>query len=88
MACVRKRRVGKGPLVLDYRDQQGRRHWETTKGNRKEAEGLLAERVREIGRGTYRAPAERVSFEELAQAYLKDAGANVRATTMKDTGAT
>ena len=46
MACVRKRRVGKGyRWVLDYRDQQGRRHWETTKGNRKEAEGLLAERV-------------------------------------------
>ena len=65
MACVRKRRVGKGyRWVLDYRDQQGRRHWETTKGNRKEAEGLLAERVREIGRGTYRAPAERVIFED------------------------
>jgi len=81
MACVRKRQVGKGfRWVLDYRDQQGRRHWETTKGNRKEAEGLLAERVREIGRGTYRAPAERVIFEELGEAYLKDAAANVRAT--------
>ena len=85
MACVRKRRVGKGyRWVLDYRDQHGRRHWETTKGNRKEAERLLAERVRHISRGTYRAPAEQVSFEDLAQAYLKDAEANVRATTIKD----
>ena len=85
MACVRKRRVGKGSRwVLDYRDQQGRRHWETTKGNRKEAEGLLAERVREIGRGTYRAPVERVTFDDLGEAYLKDAAANVRATTLKD----
>jgi hypothetical protein len=85
MACIRKRLVGKSyRWVLDYRDQSGRRHWETTKGNRKEAERLLAERVREIGRGTYRAPAERVSFEELGEAYLKDAAANVRETTLKD----
>ena len=46
MACVRKRGSGRLRWVLDYRDQQGRRHWETTKGNRKEAERLLAERVR------------------------------------------
>jgi site-specific recombinase XerD len=44
----------------------------------------MAERVREVSRGTCRAPAERVSFEDLAQAYLKDAAANVRATTLKD----
>jgi Phage integrase, N-terminal SAM-like domain len=85
MACVRKRRVGKGlRWVLDYRDQQGRRHWETTKGNRKEAERLLADRVREISRGTYRRPAERVSFEDLAQKFLKDIEPNVRFTTFKD----
>ena len=85
MACVRKRRVGKGfRWVLDYRDQQGRRHWETTKGNRKEAERLLAERVREISRGTYRRPTEQVSFEDLAQAFLKDAEPNVRETTFAD----
>ena len=85
MACVRKRRVGKGyRWVLDYRDQQGRRHWETTKGNRKEAEGLLAERAREIGRGTYRAPAERVIFDNAAAAYLKHTEASVRTATIKD----
>ena len=36
--------------MLDYRNQQGMRDWETTKGNRKEAERLLAERVREISK--------------------------------------
>ena len=72
------------PLVLDYRDQQGRRHWETTKGNRKEAERLLAERVREISRGTYQAPAERVSFEDLAEAYLRHSKPNLRETTFRD----
>ena len=36
MACIRKRR---GHWCLDYRDQQSCRHWETTKGNRKKAEG-------------------------------------------------
>ena len=81
MACIRKRL---GDWCLDYRDQQGCRHWETTKGNRKEAERLLAERVREIGRGTYRRPAEQVSFEGLAQAFLENAKANVRETTFKD----
>ena len=85
MACVRKRRVGKGSRwVLDYRDQQGRRHWETTKGNRKEAERLLAERVREISRGTYQASTERVSFDALAEAYLRHTEPNVRETTFKD----
>jgi hypothetical protein len=34
--------------------------------------------------GTYRAPVERVSFEGLAQAFLKDAEPNVRETTFKD----
>jgi hypothetical protein len=86
MACVRKRRVGKGfRWVLDYRDQQGRRHWETTKGNRKEAERLLAERVRQISPGaTYQVPTERVSFEDMAQAYLKHAEGNLRENTLRD----
>jgi Phage integrase, N-terminal SAM-like domain len=85
MACMRKRRVGKGyRWVLDYRDQQGRRHWETTKGNRKEAERLLSERVRQISRGTYQAPIEQVSFETMAQAYLKHTEGNVRFTSFKD----
>lgn len=50
MACVRRRR---GKWCLDYRDHTGRRRWETTSGNRKAAERLLAQRVQEIGRGTF-----------------------------------
>ena len=66
-ACIRKRR---GKWVLDYRDQQGRRHWETVEGNRKAADELLAQRIREVGRGTYQAPHELVDFDALAAAFL------------------
>ena len=45
---------------------------------------MLAERVREVSRGTYRGPPERVSFEDVAQSYLKHAEENVRPTTLKD----
>lgn len=44
MACIRKRRVGKGfRWVLDYRDQQGLAIGDP-QGNRKEAERPLAAR--------------------------------------------
>ncbi len=39
MACVKKRR---GKWVIDYRDASGKRRWETTEGNRKDAEERLA----------------------------------------------
>jgi integrase len=55
--------------LLDYRDQFGRRHWETTTGNRKEAERLLAQRLIEIGCDDYRAPDEQKTFNELVAAY-------------------
>ena len=66
MACIRKRR---GKWVLDYRDQQGRRHWETTDGNRKDAELLMAQRLQEIGTGEFRTSAEQETFEKLVEAY-------------------
>ncbi|MGH8538704.1 MAG: hypothetical protein ACREXM_20250 [Gammaproteobacteria bacterium] len=81
MACIRKRR---GRWVLDYRDQHGIRHVESTKGNRKAAERLLAERVREIGRGTYQAPSEAIDFDALAHAFLQHAKGTTRETTFKD----
>ncbi|MDQ3581677.1 MAG: site-specific integrase [Pseudomonadota bacterium] len=81
MACIRKRR---GKWVLDYRDQQGRRHWETVEGNRKAADRVLAERVREISRGTYQAPHELIDFDALAQAFLQHAKGTTRETTFKD----
>lgn len=66
MACIRKRR---GKWVLDYRDQQGVRRWETVDGNRKSADLLLAQRLQEIGKGEYRAPDEQITFDELVDAY-------------------
>jgi len=81
MACIRKRR---GKWVLDYRDQQGRRHWETVEGNRKAADERLAQRIREVGRGTYQAPHELVDFEALAAAFLQHAKGTTRETTFKD----
>ncbi|MGH8507102.1 MAG: tyrosine-type recombinase/integrase [Gammaproteobacteria bacterium] len=81
MACIRKRR---GKRCLDYRDQHGRRHVESTKGTRKAAERRLAERVRAIGRGTYQAPSEAIDFGTLAESFLAHSKGRVRATTLKD----
>lgn len=83
MACVKKRR---GKWVLDYRDQNGVRRWETLKdGTRKDADALLAQRMQEVGRGDYRPIAEEKTFEELKDAYVKGhVEVNVRFATRKD----
>lgn len=82
MACVRKRR---GKWVLDYRDQHGKRHWETTELNKKGAELLLAERLQEVGRGEYQEKREEKTFEELIEAYnVAHLSTNVRDTTRLD----
>ncbi|MCZ6563067.1 MAG: hypothetical protein O6948_09135 [Deltaproteobacteria bacterium] len=39
MACIRKRR---GKWMIDYRDASGKRRWETTEGNRRDAEERMA----------------------------------------------
>jgi integrase len=52
MACVRKRR---GKWVADYRDHNGKRHWETYL-TRKEAEAALAASTVAIRGGRYVAP--------------------------------
>jgi integrase len=49
MACVRKRR---GKWVADYRDHNGRRHWETF-DTKKEAEAALARSTVAIKEGRY-----------------------------------
>jgi len=82
MACVRKRR---GKWVLDYADHQGKRRWETTKGTRKEAEQLLAKRLREIGRGEYQARADYKVFDELVESYrVAHLAVNLRENTRRD----
>ena len=82
MACVRKRR---DKWVLDYRDQQGRRRWETVEGTRKDADQLLAQRLREIGRGEYESAREQTNFEGLKEAYCTGhIQTNIRASTRRD----
>jgi integrase len=78
MACVVKRR---GKYVLDYYDQNGKRRWETTNGNKKEAELLLAQRIQEIHRGDFQARTEQVTFDELAASYVANVRVKVRDLT-------
>jgi hypothetical protein len=82
VATVVKRR---GKWTLDYRDQHGKRRWEATDGNRKQAELLLAERLQEIGRGEFQAKADRTTFAQLAEAFIAGhVKLNVRDTTRRD----
>ena len=82
MACIRKRR---GKWILDYRDQHGKRHWETVEGNRKDAEKVLADRIQEIGKGDYQSVKDQKTFNELAEVYRKThVNVNLRASTRKD----
>jgi integrase len=62
MACVTKRR---GKWVLDFRDQHGRRRWETYETKR-EAEDARAERRGQVKHRRYRAPSELPTFSAVA----------------------
>ncbi len=84
MACIRQRR---GKWILDYRDQHGRRHWETVTGSKRDAEQRLARRLVEIGRNEYQAKADEKRFEALFEDYDKaHLAVNVRPTTRHDEG--
>lgn len=79
--AVEKRR---GKWVLDYYDQHGIRRWETTQGNKKEAEDLLAERRLDIRRGDYLSPTNRkVPFSEFAMQWLNGREAKIRPATIE-----
>jgi integrase len=79
MACVKKRR---GKWVLDFRDNTGRRRWETYE-TRKEADDALAVRVRELRRGTYCPPAQIPTVKEIAEAWLTaKAGEGLKPSTI------
>src|SRR5690349_4519685 len=78
MACVRKRR---GKYVLDYYDQNGTRRWETTDGNKKEAELLLAQRLQEVDRGEYQARDDQPLFDDLSDSYIDSVKLEVRDIT-------
>ena len=79
MAVVKRR----GKWVLDYYDQHGIRRWETTQGNKKEAEILLAQRLLEIGKGDYLSPMDRkIPFSKLTTQWLDSRGAKIRPATI------
>jgi len=84
MACVRNRR---GVWTLDYRDQNGVRHWEQTRWaateeNRLKAEKLLARRAVQVEDGSYEARRDAKTFEQLIKAFR--AALVVRDATRED----
>jgi integrase len=66
MACVRKRR---GRWVVDFRDHNGKRHWETY-DTKKEADDRLADRTIEVREHTYIDAGELPTFAAVAQGWL------------------
>lgn len=66
MACVRKRR---NKWVVDFRDHEGKRRWESF-DTRKDADEALAKRVGQLRKGTYKAPSEMPTFGELARTWM------------------
>jgi len=55
--------------VVDFRDSNGERRWETYR-TRDEADTVLSKRVQQLTRGTYRAPESIPTFQEVAAAWL------------------
>jgi integrase len=80
MATVAKRR---GKWVVDFRDQTGRRRWETY-DTRREADDALSKRIGEVKGGSYRAAADLPTFEEVAKDWLAGERArNLAASTVE-----
>jgi integrase len=78
MACIKKRR---GKWVVDYRDPQGRRHWET-KADKKAAQDRLAEIL--SGQQTEQ-PIETRTFQEYGEWWLENvAKGSVKASTYQE----
>ncbi|HEY4644950.1 MAG TPA: hypothetical protein VIH25_01585 [Steroidobacteraceae bacterium] len=74
MATVRRYR---GRYVADFRDQHGRRRIERPKGpfdtkalEKRAAQDLLSERLREVASKQYRRVSEKPSFSRLADLFL------------------
>ena len=78
MACVKKRR---GKWVVDYRDSDGRRHWET-KDDKKAAQDRLAE----ILKGQDLTPAvDTRTFEQYGNWWLENcAKGSIKASTYQE----
>jgi len=80
MACIRKRRYR---WVIDFYDQEGKRHWLTMPGGstRNEANERLGEMEKKIRQGVYTPVKELPYFSEVADSYLTSKQANIRHST-------
>jgi integrase len=67
MACIKRRR---GRWVVDFRDQNSKRHWKTFR-TRKAADDALSDLTRDVREGLYRDPATLPAFEQVARAWLE-----------------
>jgi integrase len=66
MACVVKRR---GKWVVDFRDQTGKRRWETYE-TRRAADDALSKRIGDVKDRVYRRPVDLPTFEAVANDWL------------------
>lgn len=80
MACIRKRR---NRWVIDFYDQEGKRHWLTMPegSTRNEANEKLGEMEKKIRQGIYTPVKELPYFSEVADSYLTSKQANIRHST-------
>ncbi len=76
MACVVKRR---GKWVVDFRDQTGKRRWETYE-TRKQADNALSKRIAEVKGGSYRTPTDLPLFATVAKDWLNGRRDRARST--------
>src|SRR3972149_8397840 len=79
MACVRKRR---GRWVVDYRDTSGQRRWVTC-STKRDAEKVLAEKLREAGQPTKAVVDMNITIADYAVRWLSLLENNVKPRTLR-----
>src|SRR5260370_37960124 len=77
MACIRKRR---NRWVVDFRDQDGARRWESYR-TRDEAKVALESRLKQVRQGGYRAPSQIPDLKSVAEQWLVSKAAICRPST-------
>jgi integrase len=80
MACIAKRRER---YVIDFYDNQGKRHWQTLKKGttKKRAKELLREIEEQLDKGTYIPKSEIPCFSKVAKDWLAYKKPNLRSST-------
>lgn len=82
MACIRKRR---GKWAVDYRDPAGIRRWVTCE-TRREAEGVLGDKVREARGRTRPAVDPDITLSAYAERWLAQIAAHAKPRTVVNYG--